>query len=270
MRVLISWSGQRSKLIAAAMHEFLGRVIQATEPWMSDKDISAGTVWLDELLGALEGAKAGILCLTPEMLKSEWVHLEAGALVKAVSKRCVAPYLFDMHFSDVQGPLSFFQGNLATKEGTLRIVASINELMTDKKKLSEQGLKVQFEAHWPWFESELNKVRAIKVGEVTKPKKRSPDDVMEEVLAGIRSIQNLLSLVRFQQTTDGDIGGELVAPKNARLYLGPRKPARTNSERISSLEEVISERLDQLLSAKLEVPIKDVVPDESNEKTPEE
>ena len=43
MRVFISWSGERSKRVALTLHTWLPDVIQAIEPWMSRRDLGAGT-----------------------------------------------------------------------------------------------------------------------------------------------------------------------------------------------------------------------------------
>ena len=44
MKVFISWSGDRSKYIAETLQEWLRRVLQATEPWISTQ-IDKGLVW---------------------------------------------------------------------------------------------------------------------------------------------------------------------------------------------------------------------------------
>lgn len=85
--VFISWSGQRSKLAALALHRWLPSAIQAAKPWMSDKDIEKGTRGLHELSTALEGIRVGIVCLTPENLHSDWIHYEAGALSKSINDK---------------------------------------------------------------------------------------------------------------------------------------------------------------------------------------
>jgi hypothetical protein len=51
--IFISWSKPRGKAAALALREWLPLVLQAAKPWMSDKDIDKGTVWLDELTGRL-------------------------------------------------------------------------------------------------------------------------------------------------------------------------------------------------------------------------
>lgn len=42
MKVFISWSGETSKKVALALKAWLPNVIQALDPWMSDKDIEKG------------------------------------------------------------------------------------------------------------------------------------------------------------------------------------------------------------------------------------
>jgi hypothetical protein len=66
------------------LSDFLKRVIQATEPWLS-KDITAGARWRNDLAAALATTKFGIVCVTRENQSVPWVNFEAGALAKTVS-----------------------------------------------------------------------------------------------------------------------------------------------------------------------------------------
>jgi hypothetical protein len=45
MRVFISWSQERSRIVARALYDWLPAIIQSLEPWMSSADIGAGVQW---------------------------------------------------------------------------------------------------------------------------------------------------------------------------------------------------------------------------------
>lgn len=82
MKVFISWSGERAKAVARALHEWLPTVIQSLEPWMSDQDISSGQRWNSEISNQLAESNYGIICITPENQIAPWLNFEAGAVAK--------------------------------------------------------------------------------------------------------------------------------------------------------------------------------------------
>lgn len=73
MKIFISWSGERSKYIAVALKEWLPLVLHDLKPWVSDKDITAGERWAQAVAGELDTSNFGILCVTPENVKNEWI-----------------------------------------------------------------------------------------------------------------------------------------------------------------------------------------------------
>lgn len=78
MKVLISWSGDRSKQIAEALAEWLPTVLQVLKPWMSSKNIRSGTPWYTEVTNALESHNVGIICLTPRISTNRGLTLRQG------------------------------------------------------------------------------------------------------------------------------------------------------------------------------------------------
>jgi hypothetical protein len=93
--VFISWSGDRSEKMAAALYSWLPMVLQSAKPWMSKEDIEKGSRGLDEIGKALDAMSVGIICLTPENVEKPWILFEAGALSKAMGEKTrVCPYLF--------------------------------------------------------------------------------------------------------------------------------------------------------------------------------
>jgi hypothetical protein len=66
MKVFLSQSGERSKIIALALRQWLPDVIQSLEPWVSSEDIDAGVRWNNEVTKELSETRFGIICLTRE------------------------------------------------------------------------------------------------------------------------------------------------------------------------------------------------------------
>lgn len=135
MKVFISWSGERSKAVAEALHDWLPNVIQTVRPWVSLADIEKGTRWSTDIAAQLEECRIGLICLTPENLSAPWLLFEAGALSKTLEKTFVCPYLVNLQPADVRGPLSQFQMTTAEKEETRKLLHTIN------KALGEQALQ---------------------------------------------------------------------------------------------------------------------------------
>src|SRR3990172_8249146 len=79
MKVFMSWSGKRSRDIARKISDWLPKVIENIEVWMSDS-IPPGANWFEKITKELADAKHGIICVTRENLNSQWLHFEAGAL----------------------------------------------------------------------------------------------------------------------------------------------------------------------------------------------
>lgn len=93
MKVFISWSGEKSKVAALALRDWIPNIIQAAEPWMSEIDIGAGERWNPKVSGELKESNYGIVCLTKDNLDAAWIHFEIGALAKTVEDAFVCPSL---------------------------------------------------------------------------------------------------------------------------------------------------------------------------------
>ena len=161
MKVFISWSGEQSREIANGFNAWLPRVIQAVKPSFS-REIEKGAKWANELDKALEGTKFGIVCLTPDNLRSPWLHYEAGALSKTEGAR-VWTFLHGLSLSDISPPLSSYQATSADKSEVFRLVHSINERLNEVSgdPLPEAVLKDVFEDAWPKLERYLEQVEYI-------------------------------------------------------------------------------------------------------------
>ena len=206
MKVFISWSGNRSKIVARTLKVWLGDIFHDVEVWMSAHDINAGARWGSELSAVLEASSFGILCLTPENLDSPWIIFEAGSLAKTVDTARVVPYLLEVSPTQVRFPLAQFQGVRADQTGTLRLVESLNS--TQKNPLENERLQRAFAKWWPDLESKLN---SIPPPRAATPSLRTERELLEEILELIRKQQNM-SLVGPNLERSGADWGKLPPP----------------------------------------------------------
>jgi hypothetical protein len=207
MKVFISWSGETSGQMAAALEAWLPQVIQAIEPWMSKADIEKGARWQNEIESELQASDVGIICLTADNLSSPWIHFEAGALAKRIKESRVATYLFEVKHTDVRPPLSMFQHTIAEKDDTLKLVQTINAALGDKK-LTDERVRKAFSTNWPELKEKLGKIKPP----AKKPPSRSEREVLEEILELVRGLPRVPAYV-VSATSGGRhlVPGELLS-----------------------------------------------------------
>ena len=184
--VFISWSGPRSKHVALALRKWLPEVIQAAQPWMSDKDIRSGSVSVNQILHALESTQTGIICLTPENTKEEWINFESGALLKTPNAEAsVCTYLLaGLDHIQLEGPLKMFQGNKADEAGTRKLIEDMN--MHLGATIPPETLTTIFNRSWPDLKKELATMPAATEAQ---PPRRDTNDIAGEILEHVRSMR---------------------------------------------------------------------------------
>ena len=147
LKILISWSGERSAEIAQIFREWLPTILPGMEPWMSSQDIPKGRHWSQELATQLTETQFGLLIVLPENQSSAWLNFEAGALSKWVAFANVAPVLFSMPASQLQGPLAQFQATIFSKEDILKLLKSLSA--AGGKAIIASNLERSLEYSWP-------------------------------------------------------------------------------------------------------------------------
>jgi hypothetical protein len=189
MKVFVSWSGERSRILAQALHGWLPLVLHYVKPWLSDADVSAGDRWATVVAKELETSNFGVICVTPENINSPWVLFEAGALAKAMQGAKVIPLLFNLEFSDISGPLAQFQAKKCDRDGLAEVVTSINK-STDSAVPDDRKNQL-FSALWPELEKQLE---AIPHEAPTAKHMRPQHEILEELVSGVRGLD-----VRFRE-----------------------------------------------------------------------
>lgn len=184
MKVLLIWAQDRGKAVATDLRYWLKKVIPSLDPFMSEVDTVSGDRWQGRLDAVLEDTDFGIVCLTSENQSDRWVNYEAGACGKKVSRSRVIPYLLDMTETEVHYPLARFQAEQVTKDGTRKLLASINSAMPTPA-IADVNFEETFEVWWPKLEPKLEIARAMP-GSV--PAKRLTDDMLNEIVGHLREL----------------------------------------------------------------------------------
>ncbi|MBG6053635.1 hypothetical protein IWX81_000025 [Salinibacterium sp. CAN_S4] len=192
MKVFVSWSGTTSRLIAEALSDWMPKVIQGVEPFVSAKDIDKGANWTVELSRELENAQFGVICLAPDNLLSPWLNYETGAITRSVDSR-VCPVLFGVRKDEIKPPMSQLQLTVLEKDEMLLMMSSINKVAGGS--LRHDSLREAVDVWWPQLEKELAKI-SIPNGpvksELSPPEPAKPvvdvSEMMEELLHRVRSL----------------------------------------------------------------------------------
>ncbi len=195
LRVFISFSKPKSKILAEALQEWLPRVLQSVDPLISES-IDKGSAWPEGLDEKLKAAELGIFCITRENLIQPWIHFEAGALYMKLGPQRVCPYLLDVDYSEVPWPLARFQATKVTKAETQKLVATVNAALGESR-LKDAVLEETFEMWWPRLEEQIKVAQELPTE--AKAARRDSDDILEEVVSLTRSqsrqIERLLEYV---------------------------------------------------------------------------
>jgi len=191
MKIFISWSGERSRLVADFMRKWIKQVLQGTDPWIST-DIEKGKSWGAEIHKVLSDSKFGIVCLTKENLESKWIHFEAGAIAKSADGN-VFTFLLDIDNGEVKQPLGQFQHTRFQKEDVFKLIHDINNILqaSGGAFLSTADLQEVFATNWPRFSRAIKSIADIEPE--TEYMERSPEDMIEEVLMKTRDLDLNLS-----------------------------------------------------------------------------
>ncbi|WP_187265016.1 toll/interleukin-1 receptor domain-containing protein [Homoserinibacter sp. GY 40078] len=193
MQVFISWSGKQSNTVAVALRDWLPQVLaRKVTAFVSSEDIDRGARGLNKIADELEESQFGIVVVTRTNVGSTWINFEAGALGKSVTDGRVAPLLVGLADADLDGPLKQFQNTAATdRDAVFALVTSVNNANVDR--VDPDTVRTLFDVHWDEFEAAVERAMLL---HTAPPPKRSPDDLLEEVLTTIRALQREVADLR--------------------------------------------------------------------------
>ncbi len=192
MKVFISWSGQTSHQVALVFRDWLPKVVQSLQPYVSSEDIDKGARWSTDIAQELNESGYGIICITPDNVGAPWINFEAGALSKSFDASRVSPFLFGVARKDLTGPTLQFQSTIFEKPDVLKLVKSLNAacetLAIDDSRLGEI-----FDVFWPILEAAMANVPPAVITSANDAKARTESEILEELLELVRAQSRLLN-----------------------------------------------------------------------------
>jgi hypothetical protein len=184
LKIFISWSGERSELLAKALRDWFPLVLHYVEPWLSQSDIQAGERWGVEVAKELESCNFGVICVTKDNLTSPWMLFEAGALAKSMQDGRVIPLLLDLDFKEISGPLSQFQAKKADATGIRELAASLNKAA--QTPVPDGQFEKLFTALWTDLEKN---VASLPKSPTPSKHSRPQGEILEELVSSVRTVE---------------------------------------------------------------------------------
>ncbi|MFI5583396.1 hypothetical protein ACIA5G_00035 [Amycolatopsis sp. NPDC051758] len=186
MRVFLSWSGDYSRQVAAAVKGWLPYLINEVEPFMSSS-IEAGTRWQAEISTQLEATDFGIIFVTADNQAKPWLNFEAGALAKSVSASHVVPLAINLGLADIENPLGQFQGQILDEAGMKSIVRALNAVA--QKPLDDGMIDKLLSKWWPELHEEVEAIKSGPLAQTALIQAERPErEILEELLATVRGL----------------------------------------------------------------------------------
>jgi hypothetical protein len=198
MKVFLSWSGNRSKEVANLLSDWLCCVIQASQPWISTRDLDRGSLWFGEINDQLKDTTVGIICLTQENKTRPWILFEAGALAKGLSTSRVCTLLVDLESKDIEDPLAQFNHTFPKRESVFGLVKTLNSTLAGNA-LENRILEQVFNTYWPQFETSFARILQTTESQPL-PKPRQEEDLLAEILENTRMLNSRIR--RLEHETD--------------------------------------------------------------------
>lgn len=244
MKVFVSWSGQRSKAVAELLSDWIKCVLQASQPWISTRDIDKGAIWFSEISDQLRETAAGIVCLTQENKNKPWILFETGALAKGLSTNRVCTFLIDLSPSDIEDPLAQFNHTSPERSSMWGLISSLNSCL-EGARLDERILKQVFDTYWPKFESSFKDVLDATPAEIDVAP-RSGDSILAEILSNTRMLAGRVRELEHRVSIPSESVIEVGPPSNLLKIINM---AQTSD---ISIAEIIN------AASKLGIPMSDV------------
>jgi hypothetical protein len=216
VKIFVTWSGAKSRGIGDLLQKYLPFMVPGVDVFMSMHDIGSGERWTEKLAEELKNRDFGLLCLTRGNLTNPWVLFEAGALTKQARGRACALLVGDLSPAGITGPLSQFQHRRFIKTDFRLLVRDLNRLA--EQPFSDAQQDSVFQKWWPDIEKEYKDILSRDEREEDKGPRRDRDEIIEEILVKVRSLERAAE-VRYRTPTLFEDASRAIT-----VYLGTGDP----------------------------------------------
>lgn len=239
MKVFLSWSGERSRLMAHLLRDWLPIVLQEVEPWLAGEDLAAGTNFLHDLERGILETDAAIVCLSSANVHNPWLNFELGA----IGSRRIPVYvlLIDIGPADFNGPPMQLQTVDISKQGIGNLLWSLNKLSATP--LADASVDRAFESTFPDFLARTQEILASGPDATPRP---TSDDKLDEVLDTVRDLSRAMNSISdtllTSKTTPPPLSNQASAGvrMKPRLFIGSSVEGRTVADAVqTALEHLV-------------------------------
>ena len=201
MNIFLSWSGERSRLVAEAFQQCLPLIFDRLDIYLSTS-MNKGIRWNVALNQALDKADFAILCVTKENYSAPWLIYEAGVLSKTAGADKVAPFLLDADFPKFHGPITEFQQcTVFEREDLRKLIFTVSEIYAQREKgIPPSILEGRFKMAYD--DAEMGLERRLKEALAVQTQEDGTEDMARKTLA---NSQRLLDISKENQTLLRDI-----------------------------------------------------------------
>lgn len=205
MKIFVSWSGAASHEAALLLREWLRRVLQYSEPFVSSEDISKGAQWLVTISDQLRDTSEGIVCVTPSNVEAPWLNYEAGALAKTTGQTAVRTVLLGLTAGDLPAgaPLSNFQHTKALDESEMwSLIESIHGRYAEADIKSMERVRWAFDQAWPELQESLAAIDVVPSGDTLHGAESGQESLIRDVLQEVKGISIAMAALRQEFPTE--------------------------------------------------------------------
>lgn len=237
MNTFLSWSGAKSHAVALAFADWIPTVLNGVKPWISSKDIDKGATWITAIKQALNDSQGiGIFFVTRDNHASSWLLFEAGSIASLGHERVCVVYV-DIEPSELQPPLSLFQGTKLEKQDVFALLKTLNKSL--KEPVADKVLDTCLERGWQDLDGAVKRALSSSTDRSHKrAKKPATEDILADISSAVQRIESRLSTLETQHSN----AAHWLMPPETQRQISKQAKASSNSVTVDELVRALRQQ----------------------------